>query len=100
VIRRVIVSTAAVLVGVLAVLAGTPIGHSDPFTPSEQQFLNDVKPNLQGYGDARASAMNDGQLVGTGWQACHYRAIGQSPQRYGINPVIGNYAYKDLCPNG
>jgi hypothetical protein len=42
--------------------------------------------------------MSDGELVAAGWQACHYRGIGQSPQRYGINPVIGNYAYQFLCP--
>jgi hypothetical protein len=42
--------------------------------------------------------MGDQQLVAAGWQACHYRSIGQSPQRYSINPVIGTNAYNELCP--
>jgi hypothetical protein len=93
-----IIRTAITAVLGLLVAVSSPLAVADPFTPAEQRFLNDVKPNLQGYGDARASAMSDQQLVDTGWQACHYRGMGQSPQRYGINPVIGNYAYHDLCP--
>jgi hypothetical protein len=88
-----------ILAGSVGVI-GAPVSHADPFNPAEQQFLNDVRPRLQGYGDARASAMSDADLVGEGWWACHDLAVGISPQSQGINPLIGTYAKSDLCPNG
>lgn len=71
---------ARVMLGVSVAMVGAPVGHADPFTPAEQQFLNDVRSRQQSYGDPRTSNMDDADLVGQGWQACHYLASRVSPQ--------------------
>jgi hypothetical protein len=89
--------TTAVIVAALTGV-GAPAAHAD-FSPAETKFLNDVRPLLPGYGDARAANLSDTDLVGEGWAACRYLANRDSPQRHGINPLIGQYASVDLCPN-
>lgn len=93
------IAMARVILGCSVGVVGTPVGHADPFTLAEQQFLNDVRSRQQSYGDSRTSSMSDADLVGQGWQACRYMAAKDSPQRYGINPLVGAYASIDLCPN-
>ena len=39
-------------------LVGIPPAQADPFTPAEIQFLNDVRPRLQSYGDPRPESMS------------------------------------------
>ena len=94
--NRLLMSTSVCLVG----LVGAPVGHADPFTRGEQQFLNDVRSREQSYGDPRTSEMSDAHLVAQGWQACQYLAAKDSPQRHGINPLVGSYASLDLCHYG
>jgi len=92
-------AAASVIVGGSVGLVGPPAGHADPFTPAEQQFLNDVRSRQQSYGDPRTLGMSDAELVAQGWQNCRYLATKDSPQRHGINPLVGTYASLDLCPN-
>jgi hypothetical protein len=91
---------AGVILGGSLGLLGAPVGHTDPFTPAEQQFLNDVRARQQSYGDPRTISMSDADLVAQGWQACRYLAAHDSAQRHGINPLVGTYASLDLCHYG
>jgi hypothetical protein len=91
---------AAVLGGLAVAMIGAPTVRADPFTPAEIQYLNDVHRFLPGYGDPKAAAMTDTELVGEGWWACHNHAIGVNLDQAGTNPVIGTWALYDLCPNG
>jgi hypothetical protein len=98
-ITRMVLS-AGVLLGSSIGVIGAPSVRADPSAPAEIKFLNDVRSNMQRYGDTRVEGMSDANLVGEGWWACHELAIGASPQHQGIDPLIAHYASVDLCPNG
>jgi hypothetical protein len=71
---------AGALLGGSLGLTGLPAAQADPFTPAEMKLLNDVRPTLPSYGDARASSLSDTDLAGEGWSACRYLASRDSPQ--------------------
>lgn len=84
----------SVSVGVFA----APVGSADPFSPAEQQYLADIRPNLQS--DYQEASKSNAEVVNDGWWACHDHAVGVSPEAAGISPVVDFWAGRDLCPHG
>jgi hypothetical protein len=91
-------SLAVLLASVIVVIDAPPV-RADPSPGAENTYLNDVKVNMQRYGDTRLQSVNDGDLLAAGRQACQALANGSNPRQQGIDPIIVNYAKQDLCPN-
>lgn len=81
----------------LSSMASAPAAQADPLTPGEVAYLNDVHQWMPLY---RGFYETDQQLLHDGMYACRVRAAGGYPQGGGINwPLIGKFAFQDLCPS-
>jgi hypothetical protein len=79
----------------LGTLIGAAPASAGPASPQDEaSFLSWVHRFAADMGVTGS----DAELLSDGYYTCHLRALGDSPARVGISPLITTHAYTYLCP--
>lgn len=94
-VKTLIASVFAAGAASVAMLGAGPTAFAGPASPQDEaSFLAWVHRFAADMGVSGS----DAELLSDGYYTCHLRALGDSPARLGISPLITTHAYTYLCP--